>query len=88
MENMCKDELMMFLQSSSFALLETGLFLDTHPDCEEALEAFAQYKEMYEEAMCLYEKKYGPIEMCSQENDEYFTWVDGPWPWEMERGMK
>ena len=39
------------LQAYHFAIHELGLYLDTHPSDQEALELFNQYVEQYEAAL-------------------------------------
>ena len=35
MKNMCKEDLMKIITQASFAMDDTRLFLDTHPNCTE-----------------------------------------------------
>jgi spore coat protein JB len=75
------------LQASDFALVELGLYLDTHPDDKAALAYFAKFlavkKQLHEE----FTKKYGPIRIEDYDGSPYWKWIDNPWPWEMERGV-
>lgn len=65
-----------------FALIETALFLDTHPDNTEALEYYCQIKNRYAEAVKEYEKTCAPLTLDRVDNDNYWMWVKTPWPWE------
>jgi len=65
-----------------FALVETNLFLDKHPDDAAAIAFFNQTKAKYDAAVKEYEQKYGPLSACNVTYSDRFTWVDGPWPWE------
>lgn len=58
-----------------FALWDLRLYLDTHPDCKEALEMF--------DTLCA---QNGSICACRVpvNNGGHFAWIDGPWPWEFE----
>ncbi len=69
------------LQTMAFVLQELALYLDTHNDDVEALEIYHQMQQMYSDAKCLYEKKYGPLTHTSITQGQY-KWLDGPWPWE------
>ena len=40
-----RDELMREIQSISFCMDELRLFIDTHPDCSEAIALFNEYAE-------------------------------------------
>ena len=34
-----------------------------------------------------YVRRYGPVTLSDLENAECYTWIEGPWPWELrERG--
>ncbi len=71
------------LKALSFALYETVLFLDTHPDSSEALSHYAKIRGELEEVTEQYEQKYGPLTIY--DNDcGYWNWVNSPWPWESE----
>ena len=66
----------------SFAMDELRLFLDTHPNC---VEAIAQYNELNARrtvAVREYEAKFGPLSYYSDSGCNTFTWVNAPWPWQ------
>lgn len=67
-----------------FALVETSLFLDTHPECQKALMYYSKIQEDYKKALNEYEKHFGPLNIYSAYNDKKWNWIDGPWPWEKE----
>ena len=69
-----------------FAAYDLQLFLDTHPDCSDAL---ADYVRTVQEAKRLeaqYEKMYGPLKASSAPGNTPFAWVADPWPWENPMG--
>ena len=72
------------LQRTSFALVETVLFLDGHPCDTDALEYYRKMKEKYDEALKDYEENFGPISVHGVNCEKGWTWVETPWPWEME----
>lgn len=82
MKNMCKEELMKVITQASFALDDTRLFLDTHPNCQEALEYHKKMAKIRQEAWEAYTEKFGPLSFYEIENDDYWTWNKGPMPWE------
>lgn len=84
MNKMTKEQLFRIIMESSFALDDTILFLDTHPDNREALDFYHHYKKIYDEAMEEYQECYGPINSKSVDQTNYWTWVKTPWPWEGE----
>ena len=67
-----------------FVLQEIALFLDTNPDNQEALDCYKKYLEMEKAATEMYVKKYGPLRQTDFAGGNRWTWVDGPWPWELE----
>lgn len=74
----------------SFALDDIVLFLDTHPQNREALEYYRRVRDARKALVKEYAQKYGPltkeqvmVDGCScREGEDYFTWVNAPWPWE------
>ncbi len=74
------------IHALDFALLELNLFLDTHPDCEEALYKRREYQAERMALIEAYESQYGPyVVTAKQVQGEHWSWVDGPWPWEYGR---
>lgn len=70
------------LQALGFAAHELGLYLDTHPDDEEALDLFRSYAAMAQQARAEYEAKFGPLQMLAAGENGTYNWLRGPWPWE------
>ena len=79
-----KKHLLNKIREYNFALVETALFLDTHPNCKKALMYYSKIKEGHENAIKEYEKMFGPLNMYSSNNNNRWNWIDGPWPWEGE----
>lgn len=75
--------LMRQVQVYSFAVLEVGLFLNTHPCDSEALAYYEKYTALLKETKAAYECKYGPLTMTGVKG-ETWSWVKEPWPWETE----
>ena len=75
MRNPNTDPLLTPVNEAGFALDEVVLFLDTHP-------YYRQAKMRYEQAVSAYENQRGPLMMNHVNDSHYWTWVDGPWPWE------
>lgn len=70
------------IKKYDFALKELDLYLDTHPNCRRGLAMFRRYKELRENALEEYTRRFGPITPEQVNNGERWTWVDDPWPWE------
>lgn len=68
-----------------FVMIETALYLDTHPNDAEALAYYAEMKEKYHEAVRLYTENVGPLDIFNVPTENnYWTWVATPMPWEVE----
>ena len=70
------------IRQYSFTLKELDLYLDTHPNCRNALNMFKKYKKFHEEAVNDYISRFGPIMPEQNRNDRHWDWIDDPWPWE------
>lgn len=79
-----RKELMQRISECEFMVIELGLYLDTHPDCTEALAEYQKHRSQYEMYVAEYERLYGPVILYRVDSDNYWTWIDLPWPWEME----
>ena len=77
-------ELLDTINKTSFAMDDTRLFLDTHPDCPEALEYFKKMEAIRDEAIKEYEHRVGPILAYRHAGDcdNGWFWNQGPLPWE------
>lgn len=71
------------IKEVSFALFETVLYLDGHPNCQQALSHYESLREELEELTEQYEEKYGPLTMYGNEGNTW-NWISNPWPWESE----
>ncbi len=77
-------ELLKKLQAVEFALVELNLFLDTHPDNEEALRDFNCFAKELHMLKREYESSYGPLINFGFSPSRYpWRWIDEPWPWEV-----
>ena len=76
-----RDTRLQRLRELEFALLETNLYLDTHPNSRKALDYYKNVKAardiMYED----YVKNNGPMFAADVRQDNW-SWVDMPWPWQ------
>lgn len=77
-----KDKLLRVIQMYGFALDEIRLYLDTHPDCQEALEYYHKYNALKKSAVEEYNRLYGPLTSGQVQSHTRWTWVQEPWPWE------
>jgi len=84
MEIMNRDEMLKKVQMLSFVLVDVDLFLDTHPDSKAALNYHEKYAALYQQAKDEYEAEYGPLTCGSVNIKDEWSWINNPWPWEME----
>ena len=71
------------IQLVEFTVIEANLYLDTHPDDQEALRYYQSAKQRLESKTADYEAKYGRI-AAGEDGRMRWAWVDEPWPWQME----
>ncbi len=76
-----KEELLLKIYEYDFALNDLSLYLDLHPDNDYVYNQFRKYTEESKKCIDLYEKKYGPLELCDSNYTSYM-WEKGPWPFE------
>lgn len=76
-----REKLLQFISEAGFAVVDVGLYLDTHPCDKEALLYYKKYRDLYNQAKAEYESKFGPLVLTGVENDCAWTWTDEPWPW-------
>ncbi|MCL6477312.1 MAG: spore coat protein CotJB [Peptococcaceae bacterium] len=67
-----------------FTAIELNLFLDTHPENQEALRDIKNVNERLRALVDEYERLYGPLTPFStRTGQEKWLWIEEPWPWEM-----
>lgn len=81
---MSKRELKRRIYELDFAIHELVLFLDTHPTNKKAMELLCEYRKIREELVKVYENRFGPYVVISDDvkPDGCWEWLKGPWPWE------
>lgn len=83
-DNNCGDDIMRKLSELQFAAIDLNLYLDTHPNDEEALKMFKKVTKTIETVKVDYIRKYGPIKACDSSDEVPFEWTSCKfkWPWE------
>ncbi len=76
-------KLLLKLQELQFALLETNLYLDTHPSNTKAQQDLMQLSYQISMLMPKVEKYYGPLTIYGFKNENPVRWITEPWPWEI-----
>ena len=70
-QQMSQKQLLQWINMVSFAVNDITLYLDTHPDDEEALNYLKHYKELRKQGLRAYAKV-----------GDHWDWATQPWPWE------
>ena len=78
--NKTMHEMLENIKCLNFAIVELGLYLDTHPDDEKALCLHRKYCKEYRELTDKCQKVYGPLTIQFPCNK--WRWIEEPWPWE------
>ena len=84
MNNLDRSTLLRRLQAEDFALYEVALYLDGHPRNRRALCYYEEHKKIAAMLREEYEKRFGPLTIYRNQNEENWDWTEGPWPWEKE----
>ena len=72
------------LMGLDFMIKELNLYLDTHPEDEEAFALMKSVIGLAEEGREKYVKMYGPISVSDLKKCSKYTWLRDPWPWEYD----
>lgn len=80
----CRKDLLQWINVVSFAVDDVKLFLDTHPDNQEALNYFHEYNQLRNQALREYSQHYGPLTLdsASASCSDRWNWINEPWPWQ------
>ncbi len=72
------------LRESRFAVIESAMFLDTHPQEAAALEYYRRKQQKFEQAKAEYQSKIGPLDIFGVDvSSGSWNWTDEPWPWQL-----
>lgn len=78
-----RDEAMLNILETSFMAHELNLYLDNYPNDREALNLFNKYRNIANELIKNYERRYGPLTVSGEvSNGIPFKWESEKWPWE------
>ena len=75
------EALMKQINEASFAVDEAVLFLDTHPENQDALRYYQAVRDMRNQAIAAYESQFGPLRYADVTSSSW-DWVTEKWPWE------
>lgn len=77
-------ELFSMINQVSFAVNDMTLYLDTHPDNDDAMAYFCENTALRKELLKEYAARFGPLTLDSDSENcrQCWDWVMQPWPWE------
>ncbi len=78
--DMARADMLKQIKAYNFAIIELGLYLDTHPNDERALCLHNSYARTLRDLKDKYQKVYGPLSIYYPCNK--WRWLEEPWPWE------
>ena len=76
-----RNALLKKIMMADFALHETVLFLDTHPQNAKALAYYRKMQARREELAEQFRKEFGPLTYYEVKSN-CWNWIDTPWPWQ------
>lgn len=75
-----KELLMRQIMEAGFAMDDVALFLDTHPENQDALRYYKAVRDMRDQSMAAYERRFGPLRYTDVTSMSW-NWVTEKWPW-------
>ena len=76
-------DMLTYIDSLCFALIDLNLYLDLYPNDSKIIELFNSYRMEKDEITKEYESKYGPLTLNSDSlNKAPWAWDNMPWPWD------
>ena len=72
------------VQELEFTAIDLNLYLDTHPEDQQALAHYNAVTQQLQAARAQYEQCYGPLVAAGYGCSGYpWKWIEDPWPWEI-----
>lgn len=85
---MSRDQLLQRISALDFYLIDLHLYLNTHPDCQDALNKYNALVLEANELKKEYVQLYGMLCMNGSPSGYPWQWIDNPWPWQYEFNFK
>lgn len=84
LSTMNRKDLLCYINEISFAVYDTLLFLDTHPEDTNAMDFFCEHNRMRNRALAEYSRRFGPLVLSTVDDcsAQCWEWMSQPWPWE------
>lgn len=68
----------------NFAIIETVLYLNTHPRDQAVLNLHNEFARRYMKLINEYQEEYSPLYANYPNADYPWQYIDEPWPWQIE----
>lgn len=82
-DNQERRKLLCEIGKVDFVLIELGLYLDTHPYDQFAMEKFKNFQKVSVQKKREYGEKFGPLDLtCPITENREWKWATQDWPWE------
>ena len=81
--DMTQNALLMKISECEFVCVELNLYLNTHPDDEEARADYYTYSVKLRNLIEDYEEAYGPLKNFGHSPTMTGCWARSKWPWEV-----
>lgn len=69
------------VMAADFMLTELNLYLNTHPNCRNAMELYNTTLKQYMTLKQRFEQMYGPLTPRYPYTRPPWPWIADPWPW-------
>lgn len=80
-----REELLFNVLMYNFVLTELDLYLDIYPQDKNMINLYNQYLEEKKKACYKYSKNFGPLTLDDPSNNNNWSWLSTPWPWEVTK---
>ncbi|MDD3652983.1 MAG: spore coat protein CotJB [Desulfotomaculaceae bacterium] len=72
------------IQQLEFTAIELNLYLDTHPDDQQALNLYNSVVPQLRQCIEAYEQRFGPLfHFGMSTSRQPWQWICSPWPWDL-----
>lgn len=79
-----KEKSRLEIATLTFAAHDLNLYLDLHPEDQSMFMLFQDYRNKANKLIEEYERRFGPINIMSEQMNNSFDWSTKKWPWEVE----
>ena len=84
--DMTQEAMLKNIMALDLYLTDLNLYLDTHPCDDEAISYFKKYTDEKNILAKRYQELYGPLTTDFVKDENYWRWIEDPWPWEKRGG--